>query len=501
MRTGDNEVMFCESQSGTALRARNPKRRWLRDSVCLFTLSAMAVLGARAVDAATLRAGAARVDITPQADPANPPSGKYTHERLYVRAIVLDNGSTRAAMIGADQSMLFEHVWAAASKQVAAELNCPIENVVISVTHTHSAWGPGDQPFRRFGQAGGPGRFPPTPDPNAPPPPIAGQILDAVKQAKENLQPARVGFGTGLSYLNVSRDNIDAATHLWTQSPNLNGASDKTVAVIKFESLAGEPIAVYMAYAMHPVNGFLSDIVSADFCGAASRHVEQAYGDKAVAVFAQGASGDQNPLYLRASTNVMASRYDAKITGNVMTREAIEAPLRDGKVPAHKADPQVVGTMEKVMESEGVLLGEEVIRVLSNIQRMDPAPAISAVQTTATCPGRKRLDNAREGTPGSYEDGDPVHIRLGVLRIGNIALTTANAEIYTAIGMKLKAASPVANTLFVTIANGMANSGYVPNDASFGAYTFQVLGSRLKPGCAEDAIVNGLLDLIQSRWP
>ena len=73
-----------------------------------------------------------------------------------------------------------------------------------------------------------------------------------------------------------------------------------------------------------------------------------------------------------------------------------------------------------------------------------------------------------------------------------------NAEIYTAIGLKLKAASPLANTLLVTPANGMANSGYVPNDASFGAYTFQVLGSRLKPGCAEDSIVNGLVDLVQA---
>ena len=102
-----------------------------------------------------------------------------------------------------------------------------------------------------------------------------GKILDAVKQAKTKIQPARVGFGTGFSYLNVSRDNIDIDTHLWTQAPNLNGLSDKTVAVIKFESLHGEPIAVYMTYAMHPVNGFLADIISAYFCGAASRHVEQ----------------------------------------------------------------------------------------------------------------------------------------------------------------------------------------------------------------------------------
>jgi hypothetical protein len=154
--------------------------------------------------------------------------------------------------------------------------------------------------------------------------------------------------------------------------------------------------------------------------------------------------------------------------------------------------------MEKVMESEGVLLGEEVIRVMTNTRRTDPAPAITAAQTTITCPGRKRLDDAREGTPGKYEDGDPVHIRLGLLRIGDIALCSANAEIYTAIGQRLKAASPLAATLLVTLANGMANSGYVPNDTSFGAYSFQALGSRLKPGCAEDGIVNGLVDMIQA---
>jgi neutral ceramidase len=466
-----------------------------KKTVCAPAALALLLAASAAANAQGLRVGAARIDITPAADPAHPPSGRYAHEKLYLRAIVLDNGAARAALIGADQSMLFETIWATASKQVAKELDCPVENIVLTMTHTHSAWGPGDQPFRRFG---GPGGRPPAPDPNAPPPPIVSKMLDAVKQARAKLQPARVGFGTGLSHLNVSRDNIDPDTHLWTQAPNLDGPSDKTVAVIKFESLEGEPIAVYMTYAMHPVNGFLSDIISADFCGAASRHVEQAYGDRIVAVFAQGASGDQNPLYLRASTNVMASRYGARITGDVMTREKVEAPLRDGKVQAHKADPQVIDAMEKVMESEGVLLGEEVIRVMTNTRRMDPAPAISAAQTTITCPGRQRLDDAREGTPGKYEDGDPVHIRLGLLRIGDIALCSANAEIYTAIGLKLKAASPLANTLLVTPANGMANSGYVPNDASFGAYTFQVLGSRLKPGCAEDSIVNGLVDLVQA---
>jgi neutral ceramidase len=72
---------------------------------------------------------------------------------------------------------------------------------------------------------------------------------------------------------------------------------------------------------------------------------------------------------------------------------------------------------------------------------------------------------------------------LGVTRIGNIALTSVDAELYSEIGQRLKRDSPVANTFMVTLANGAANSGYIPNDAAFGALTFQVLGSKLKSGC------------------
>ncbi len=458
-------------------------------SMFLFRISLGVALtfGAVASASAALSVGAARVDITPAADPANPPSGKYEHERLYVRAIVLDNGSARAVLIGADQSGLSEQVWALASKQIASELDCPVANILMSATHTHSGLAAGDVPGR--------GGFGP-PNPNAPPPAIVAQIVETVRQAKAKLQPARMGFGTGFSCLNVNRDTVDPETHRWTQAPNLNGPSDKTVAVLKFETLNGQPLAAFIDYAMHPVNGYLAGFTSADFAGATSRWVEQAYGDKMVAIFAQGASGDQNPLYLRAATNDMASRSGVTITGNVLTREKVEAPLRDGKVEVKPLDPKVRDALERVMDAEGVLLGEEAIRVMTNTTRMSTNPSIAADQKMITCPGRKRLDNVREGSPGKYEEGDPVNIRLGVLRIGDVALASVDAEIYSPIALHLKKESPMANTVMVTLANGRANSGYIPNDTAFGAYTFQVLGSRLQPGYAETGIVDGLLDLI-----
>jgi neutral ceramidase len=436
----------------------------------------------------TLRAGAARVDVTPPllaSDSA--PTGKYEHEHLYVRAIVIDNGTSAAALLGADQAMLSEAIWKHASQAIAEELHCPVSSILMSATHTHS-------PGVRLG-----------------PPPMtqpAGNALDtneqrvvaamaaAVHQAQQKVQPAQMAFGTGAAYLNVNRDAIDPRTHLWTQAPNLIAPSDKTVAVLKFETLSGEPIGVYVNYAMHPINGYLADFTSADFAGAMSRYVEQAYDDKPTAIFSQGASGDQNPLYLRPSTNGMASQSGVPITGNVLVREAVEAPLRDAPEKGVPMDSKVRDRLERWMESEGDVLGEEVIRIMTNAARTERSVRIWSGQTEVSCPGRTRTDDGREGMAGTYTDGPSVPIRLGVLGIGDVALTSVDAEVYNLIGQRMKQQSPMANTVFVTVANGRAPSGYIPDDASFSHNTFQALGSRLKVGCAEDSIADGLTKMV-----
>jgi len=71
-----------------------------------------------------------------------------------------------------------------------------------------------------------------------------------------------------------------------------------------------------------------------------------------------------------------------------------------------------------------------------------------------------------------------------------------DAEIFTMIAQRFKRESPYKHTMMVTLTNGMAGSGYIPNDAAFNYNTFEVVSSKLKPGCAETAIVEGLVDLI-----
>jgi hypothetical protein len=48
----------------------------------------------------------------------------------------------------------------------------------------------------------------------------------------------------------------------------------------------------------------------------------------------------------------------------------------------------------------------------------------------------------------------------------------------------------------VTHTNG--SSGYIPSDAAFDPVGYEVTASRLKPGCAESAIVNGFLDWVRT---
>jgi neutral ceramidase len=274
----------------------------------LVIVSAIAAYGS---EAGALRVGAARIDITPPADALPIP---YTSIRdpIYVRAIVLDNSVTRAVLLGVDLIGIDEDLWADASKQISEELQCPTENIALSATHSHST------PYPDWGGPNAP------PDPNLPSfrAKLKAGIIEAVREAKGKLQPARMGFGTGATYLNVNRDAIHPETRLWYQGPNLDGPSDKTVAVIEFETPSGTPIAVYVNYAMHAINFYMLGILSADFPGATSRYVEQTYDDKVVAIWSSSAAGDQNPLYLRPHYGARAAKGGL---GNDQTGKAMMA--------------------------------------------------------------------------------------------------------------------------------------------------------------------------------
>jgi neutral ceramidase len=415
-----------------------------------------------------VKVGASKLNITPSVKELGSNS-LGIHDSVYCRAIVIDNGVTSSALITVSGNQS-EQSWKASSQRIEKELGIPAENIVLSSTHSHSV-----------GRIQG----------------LDEKIFIAAKEAKAKLQPARIGWGKGVSYINVKRDLIDPKTRTWWEGPNYDGPVDRTVYVISFESLDGTPIAVYYNYAMHAVLMGQYDMVSGDAPDATSRYIENSFDNKVVAVWSEGACGDINPIYFQQTFDLR----DIRIKDYAKRGEDIRNAMPPGGVGLDRSNPTVQKLMkeqETITNAMGVMLGEEVKHVMRSVERFeDNKVAIKAAQKVLTFPGRRRTNQGRGGIEGTYVDSDSVSIRVGVLLLGDIALGTVNGETYNQIARQFIKESPYARTMMVTIANGSATTGYIPDDASFGQNTFEVLSSRLKPGYAERGIIDGLLDLME----
>ena len=257
-----------------------------------------------------LRAGAHKVDFTPN-ERELAVSTDSIRDHLFARAIVVDDGSTCAVLVGIDLGAAPNQIVDDAISRAVKSTGCPAQNVIVSATHTHSS------------NTQGLGQGPPTAKS------VADAIVEAATVAKTRLAPARVGYGTTTIDLNVNRDLFNRKLE-WRQEPNPDGPSDKTLAVVEILGNDNVPIGVYMNYAMHPINFYLSGVISADFPGEASRHVEDLFDNRTVAIFSQGASGDQNPRDFRSPTTFMGQRTAlTEGRGNII-QSVGEAPAQKG---------------------------------------------------------------------------------------------------------------------------------------------------------------------------
>jgi hypothetical protein len=152
-----------------------------------------------------------------------------------------------------------------------------------------------------------------------------------------------------------------------------------------------------------------------------------------------------------------------------------------------------------VVQGIGVLSAEEALRIMTQIDGFAANAQIQGATALVTCPGRKRLDSAREGIEGHYEDGSPVSLQIGALRIGDIAIGHVNGEPYNKTGVETKQGSPLRKTIVVALTAGGPSGGYMPTDDAYGHYTFQALGTRFKPGCTEMGIANGIDHIVSQE--
>ena len=423
------------------------------DVQLLAGLAFATVLGAApAARQGELHAGAARIEITPGKEDALPLSGyaarkeghKGIHDSLYVRAIVLSDGAARAAIVTADLIGFSHGFWNTVSERIVSEAKIPRENIMIAGTHTHSAPSPGT--------------YEPAIDPDSRQGRyirrVQDTMVDAVRQAQQQMQPARIGAANGRANVNLNRRAVAGDGSLWL-GVDPDGPADKTVAVLKIETAAGEPLAIFANYGVHGTGmGQDSYLISADVPGASSRYVEQRFKDKLVAVWTSGAAGDLCPIYDRSP-----SRFNG-------------------------------------IDAIGRILGEEILRTAEKI-KTSPRASIRGAQKVVTCPGQKLVPGPRGRADGRFEDAEPVPIRLSLLRVNDIAITGVSGEVLTMVGQRLKRESKLPNTMMVTHCNG--SSGYLPDDAAYKQLSYEIYTAHVKAGCAESAIVNGLLEMMRAK--
>ena len=201
----------------------------------LLLASAMALASAPAhAQTGNLRVGAAKVDITPTPEAVtglrNVWGTAFTgiHDHTFVRAIVIGNSKTNAALVTIDTSG--EPLNLPLRQRIEKETGIPAGNIVISSTHTHNAQAVGAE-GRQVGTGGA--AFTTM---------VENALVKVVGDAKAKQQPGRMVVAAGHADLNVNRDEY--VGDRWKTGRNPTRPSDKTVWTIRFDSAAGEPLAL-----------------------------------------------------------------------------------------------------------------------------------------------------------------------------------------------------------------------------------------------------------------
>ncbi len=140
---------------------------------------------------------------------------------------------------------------------------------------------------------------------------LENQVVELVGKAIQDLKPARLYSGNGLTRFQVNRrNNVERELKSYTE---LKGPNDYAVPVLKVEDVDGNMMAVIFGYACHGT--VLSDyLISGDYPGYAQQTLETMYPD-ATALFFQGAGGDQNPLPRREPQ--LAEQYGRELAAAV----------------------------------------------------------------------------------------------------------------------------------------------------------------------------------------
>jgi neutral ceramidase len=340
----------------------------------------------------TLRVGAARADITPEVDVLNWVTGKpygAVLDPLFVHALVLDDGSTKAVLIRWDLTDVSESSRDEVRQAVGTALGLPGENIFVHASHTHSApWAPVYNAGYRGTERDTWWAIRYMPPQNEHPPfkrwmeRLIAASVDASTRAAASARPADVSIGriAAFEYLHNRRPRTPAwgladakpapAIHVghpdWNPEVLQGGASfgpmDRTLAIVSFRDAEKKSIASLFHLACHAVSIYPSNpAISADWPGAASRTISAALGGESM--FLQGCAGDINP-WRRGEPAVATMAGGLASKAQIAARYAVRlsaSPLHVGratvKLPLTPAARERLGVESVAAEIQAIVCG------------------------------------------------------------------------------------------------------------------------------------------------
>jgi hypothetical protein len=413
--------------------------------------------------AGPLRAGAFAQEINPTTFPVIVNGGFLAARSdrvvapIHARAIVLDDGATRLAIVVVDLCMMPRELLDQARAEAAALTGMPSDRILISATHTHSA--PSTMP-----SLGTPA------DPNYVKI-LPGKIARAIDQAARRLAPAEIGWAVVNDpvHTNCRRwirrpdklvvDPFGQATgranmHPGYQNPDALGPSgpiDPALSVLMVRHAEDKkPLALLANYSMHY---FGAAPVSPDYFGLFADRIRTLLNADAkfVGVMSQGTSGDQHWMdYAHAPTGISLDRYAEEVA--------------DVALGGVNSIDNYRPSIDLAMAETKLTLG----------RRLPDAPRLEWARTIAA--GMKGREPA--SLPEVYaqeaialHDEPTRELIVQALRIGDLGLVTLPNEVYALTGLKIKALSPLPTTVVIELANGA--EGYIPppEQHALGGYT------------------------------
>ena len=371
-------------------------------------------------DQTALKGGCAKIDITPHVavwlsgyGSRNKPSEGISDE-LYAKALVLDDGQNKIAIVSADLLWIPLEITAEVRKKVKEEIGIPEKNVLICATHTH--FGPKIDRITK--------NWPDTPASEIDESYVRSlkrKIVASILTANKDLKEVKLGAAKGeISEIVYNRrtkrtDGSVAMTFkLPPASPELIfGPIDPEICILTVEDMSGALVAAIVNFACHPVSGDQDRekfyFISADYPGYTARVVEKMEGG--ICLFALGTAGNMNPI-----------RIDRK-----------NPRLRIGKA-----------------------LGGEVLRRIQFVSTSNEV-ALKAMKRPVTLPIKKTLppDRVKDEDKGK----EALTTEIQALRIGDIYILGLPGEVLVEIGLDIKNRAGIENLFIVSLSNDTC--GYV----------------------------------------